>query len=125
MDSFRNFSFHDATELKMLADTGLATHWLPLIGSVEVLFGLLGLFAWRWRNYFLLTAIAMISALITVALRSPAQLTAAFNPVTFNLGVTGLCACGWLAHCSSAFAGRCLRRPPAESRKEVGHAVHL
>ena len=28
----------------------------------------------------------MIAALITVALRSPAQLTAAFNPVTLNLG---------------------------------------
>jgi LPXTG-motif cell wall-anchored protein len=117
--------FHDATELKMLAETGLATHWLPLIGSVEVLFGLLGLFAWRWRNYFVLTAIGMIAALITVALRSSAQLTAAFNPVTLNLGVAALCACGWLARCSSAFASHCLRRPPAESRKEVGRAVHL
>jgi hypothetical protein len=117
--------FHDATELKMLTDTGLATHWLPLIGSVEVLFGLLGLLAWRWRDYFVLTAIAMIAALITVALRSPAQLASAFNPVTLNLGVSALCVCGWLAHCSSAFAGRCLRRPLAGSRKEVDHAVHL
>ncbi|MGD0443753.1 MAG: DoxX-like family protein [Edaphobacter sp.] len=116
--------FHDATELKMLADTGIPLHWLPLIGFVEVLFGLLGLFAWRWRSYFVMTGVAMIAALITVALRSPAQLTAAFNPVTLNLGVAALCACGWLAHYSSAFAGRCFRRP-AESRKEVGHAVHL
>jgi hypothetical protein len=28
--------FHDATELRMLSDAGLATHWLPLIGSTEV-----------------------------------------------------------------------------------------
>lgn len=117
--------FHDATELKMLTDVGIATHWLGLIGSAEVAFGLIGLLAWRWRRYFTLTGVAMIAALITVARRSPAQLATAFNPVTLNLGVAALCACGWLAYCNSAFAGRCLRKPHAESRKEVSDAVHL
>jgi hypothetical protein len=117
--------FRDAIELKMLTDVGIATHWLPLAGSAEVVFGLIGLLAWRWRNYFTLTGVAMIAALITVGLRSPGQLTAAFNPVTLNLGVAALCACGWLAYSSSAFAGRCLRKSPAESRREVSDAVHL
>jgi hypothetical protein len=38
--------FHDATELKMLSDVGIATQWLPLIGSAEVAFGLIGLVVW-------------------------------------------------------------------------------
>jgi hypothetical protein len=112
----------------MLSDAGIATHWLPLMGSAEVLVGVLGLFTWRWRSYFALTGIAMIGALAAVALRSPAQLTAAFNPVTLNLGVLGLCVCGSLAHVSSAFAGRCLRRPrtvqPLQQEK-ASDAVHL
>jgi hypothetical protein len=120
--------FHDAAELAMLSDAGVAAHWLPLIGAAEVIFGVLGLCAWRWRGFFLLTAIAMICALVGVALRSPAQLTAAFNPVTLNLSVVGLCVCGWLAHFSSAFAGRCLRQPrtvqPMQQEK-ASDAVHL
>jgi len=59
-----------------------------------------------------------------VALRSPAQLTAAFNPVTLNLGVVGLCVSGWLAYFSSAFAGRC-RRKPQTKKEETSDALHL
>jgi hypothetical protein len=117
--------FHDAAELAMLSDAGIATHWLPLIGAAEVIFGVLGLFTWRWRGYFVLTGIAMIGSLAVVALRSPAQLTAAFNPVTLNLGVLGLCVCGWLAHFSSAFAGRCLRKPRTIQQEKASDAVHL
>jgi hypothetical protein len=109
----------------MLSDAGNTTHWLPLIGAAEVIFGVLGLFTWRWRGFFLLTAVAMICALAGVALRSPAQLTAAFNPVTLNLGVLGLCVCGWLAHFSSAFAGRCLRKPRTVQQEKASDAVHL
>jgi hypothetical protein len=117
--------FHDAAELAMLSDAGIAAHWLPLIGMVEVMFGMLGLFAWRWRDYFVLTGMAMIGALIGVALRSPAQLTAAFNPVTLNIAVAALCVCGWLAHFSAAFAGHCRRKPQAAKREKVRDAVHL
>jgi hypothetical protein len=120
--------FHDPGELAMLSDAGIATHWLRPIGAAEIIFGVLGLCTWRWRGYFALTGIAMIGALATVALRSPAQLTAAFNPVTLNLGVLGLCVCGWLAHFSSAFAGRCLRKSrtvqPMQQEK-ASDAVHL
>lgn len=117
--------FHDPAELVMLSDAGVATHWLPLIGTVEVIFGVLGLYTWRWRGFFLLTTVAMICALAGVALRSPAQLTAAFNPVSLNICVVGLCVCGWFAHFSSAFAGRCLRKPRTMQQNEVNDAVHL
>jgi hypothetical protein len=117
--------FHDAAEMAMLSDAGIAARWLPLIGAAEVAVGILGLFAWRWRGYFVLTGAAMIGALGAVALRSPAQLTAAFNPVTLNLNVLGLCVCGWLAHFGSAFAGRCLRKPQRTKQKEASDAVHL
>jgi hypothetical protein len=117
--------FHNAAESTMLLDAGIAAHWLPLIGMAEVIFGALGLIAWRWRGYFVLTGIAMIGALIGVALCSPAELTAAFNPVTLNIGVVALCLCGWIAHFSAAFAGRCRRKPRAANLKEVRDAVHL
>jgi hypothetical protein len=117
--------FHDAAELAMLSDAGVAAHWLPLIGAAEVGLGILGFFAWRWRGYFVLTGVAMISALGVVALRSPAQLTAAFNPVTLNLSLLGLCVCGWLAHFGSAFAARCMRKPQIAKQKEASDAVHL
>jgi len=120
--------FLDRVELAMLSDAGIAAHWLPLIGAAEIIFGLLGLLTWRWRGYFALTGIAMIGALAVVALRSPAQLAAAFNPVTLNLGVLGLCISGGLAHFSSAFAGRCLRKPttaPSEQQGKTSDAVHL
>ena len=120
--------FHDPAELAMLSAAGIATRWLPLIGAAEVIFGILGLLTWRWRGYFALTGIAMIGALAGVALRSPAQLTAAFNPVTLNLCVLALCVCGWLAHLSTAFAGRCLRKPRTAQRvqqEKASDAVHL
>jgi hypothetical protein len=117
--------FRDAAELTMLANAGIAADWLPLIGAAEILSGALGLFAWRWREYFALTGVAMIAALIAVALRSPGQLTAAFNPVTLNLSVLGLCVCGWFAHSSTAFAGRCRRKPQSSKQKEARDAVHL
>jgi hypothetical protein len=110
--------FRDPAELAMLSDAGIASHWLPLIGLAEVIFGLIGVFAWRWRGFFLLTALAMIFALVGVALRSPAQLTAAFNPVSLNISVAGVCVGGWLAHFSSAFAGRCLRKPQNSSTRK-------
>jgi hypothetical protein len=117
--------FRNAAELAMLSDAGIATHWLPLIGAAEVVFGVLGLLAWRWRSFFVLTGVALIGALAAVALLSPAQLTAAFNPVTLNLSVLGLCVCGWLAYACSAFAGRCLRKPKTVKQKETTDAVHL
>jgi hypothetical protein len=117
--------FHDAAELSMLSDAGIAARWLPLVGAAEVIFGIIGLVAWRWRSYFVLTSIAMIGALVGVTFRSPAKLTAAFNPVTLNLTVLGLCVCGWLAHSNSAFAGRCRRKAKTVKQEEASDALHL
>ncbi len=108
--------FRNADELAMLQSSGLSSAWLPWFGGAEVAFGLLGLVLWRWRGYLSLTAAAMAAALVGVALRSPAYLTAAFNPVTLNGGVFSLAAVAWLAWSFSAFAGRCRRRPKTATR---------
>ncbi len=104
--------FRNADELIMLRESGLHAAALPFIGSAEVLIGLAGLLLWRWRPYLLLTAAAMLLALVAVALRSPEYLRAAFNPVTLNLSVFALGLVGWWAWRYTAFAGRCLRRAP-------------
>ncbi len=104
--------FQNAGELIMLRESGLRAAALPFVGIVEVLIGLAGLLLWRWRPYLLLTAAGMLLALVTVALRSPEYLQAAFNPVTLNLSVCALGFVGWWAWRYTAFAGRCLRRAP-------------
>lgn len=105
--------FHDRDELALLAAQHLSAAWLPLAGAVEVALALLGLASWRWRGYFVLTAILMLCALAAVSGSAPAYLTHAFNPFTLNLGVAALCAAGFWSHPDAAFAARCLRRPPA------------
>ena len=104
--------FGNADELRMLHEAGLHASLLPWIGGAEVLIGLGGLALWRWRPYLLLTAAAMIAALIAVAAKSPAYLTAAFNPVTLNLPVFTLALVAWCAWPYTAFAGRCRRKAP-------------
>ena len=104
--------FHNRDELAMLHNSGLTNAWLPFIGAAEVLVGVTGLLLWRWRPFLLLTTAAMVLATAAVAHSSPAYLQAAFNPVTLNLGVFTLSVIGWLAWPYTAFAARCLRRPP-------------
>jgi hypothetical protein len=99
-------------ELSMLHAVNLSSHWLPWIGSSEIALGTLGLIFWRWRGYTLVTAVLMIIALIQVVAHSPEYVRAAFNPVTLNACVFGLSAVAWCAWRYSAFAGRCVRRPP-------------
>jgi hypothetical protein len=103
--------FRDPDELLMLQATGLSPATLPLIGGAELLAGIVGLVFWRWRSYLAFTAIGMLIALLTVALRSPQYLRAAFNPVTLNACVLALSGVAWWAWRYTAFAGRCLRRP--------------
>ena len=111
--------FHTTDELLMLHAAGLRSAFLPWIGGGEVLIGLVGLVFWRWRPYLLLTAAAMIAALAGVAARSPAYLTAAFNPVTLNLPVFALALVAWWAWPCTAFAGRCRRSPNAAKVTEA------
>ncbi len=102
--------FHNRDELAMLAQSGVSTALLPWIGSAEIVLALLTLVTWRHRGALLLNALAMVAALGAVALRSPAYLTSAFNPVTLNLGVIALSLAGFLAARRIPFAGRCRRR---------------
>ncbi|HEV1287060.1 MAG TPA: DoxX-like family protein [Bryobacteraceae bacterium] len=106
----------DADERAMMAAAGLPADLIPVIGLIEILFALVGLWLWRWRSYFLLNIVAMIVAASLVALRSPAYITAAFNPITLNAGVAFLSIAGYLAASSLATASRCLRRQLAERK---------
>jgi hypothetical protein len=107
--------YHNADELRMLQAAGWnfspLSPMVSLFGTAEIVTGIIGLLFWRWRGYLALTAVGMIVALATVALRSPEYLRAAFNPVTLNLSVLVLSIVAWWAWRYSAFAGRCLRRP--------------
>jgi DoxX-like family len=104
--------FPQADELHMLTAHGLPAQLLPIVGALEVAFGLVGLLAWRWRGYFLITSAVMLLALASVVITTPEFLTHAFNPVTLNLAVIALSCIGYLAYGSTAFAARCLRRSP-------------
>lgn len=104
----------DADERAMMAAAGLPSELIPLIGLIEVLVGIGGLWLWRWRPYFLLNIAAMIVAGLVVALKSPAYISAAFNPITLNSGVISLAIAGYLAASHVPTASRCLRRPPTE-----------
>jgi hypothetical protein len=96
----------------MLAQAGVALKFLPWIGGVEVLIGLLFLLMWRWRPMFVLNAAAMVLALLVVAVNSPHYLQAAFNPVTLNLAVIALSIAGWFASKCIPTSRRCLRKAP-------------
>ena len=108
--------FRDPDERQMLTDSGISPARIPLtislIGTAEILFGLLVLITWRRRSVFLLNAGLMVIALATVARRSPRYLRAAFNPVTLNLLVAAVSVVGWLASRSLPSARNCLRRDP-------------
>ncbi len=117
---YRSSCFHDADEQIMLAQAGVATHWLPWLGGAEIIFGLLVVGLWRWRGMFLLQITMMLGALGAVAIKSPAYLSHAFNPVTLNLLVAVTAAVGWIASNNLPSATRCLRKAPlqASNRKE-------
>ncbi len=112
---------HNRDELLMLHESGLRSGVLPWFGAAEVAIGVVGVVFWRWRSYLALTAAAMVLALGGVVWRSPAYLGGAFNPVTLNVGVFSLALIGWWAWRYSAFAGRCLRRPPRQTTGEDAH----
>jgi hypothetical protein len=105
----------DPTEMRLLAESGIPDEVIPnmltAIGWGEILFGLLVVFA-RGSGSLLLTIVFMIVATVTVAMNSPATLTAAFNPLTLNLVVAALALIGLVTCRDLPSARRCLRRPP-------------
>jgi hypothetical protein len=104
--------FHHLDERTMLSQAGIPLHWLPWIGTGEIIFAILILCTWNRRFVFVANGVLMVLATMAVALKSPAYLEAAFNPVTLNLSVLSLSIVGWLASRTLPSARRCLRKDP-------------
>jgi hypothetical protein len=109
--------FPSADERVMTGAAGISSGMVPAIGAVEIIFGMLTLALWRWRPFFVINALLMLVALVSVALNSPSYLFAAFNPVTLNVAMIVLSALGYLSGNELPTAARCLRRP-AEIREQ-------
>jgi hypothetical protein len=90
----------DHDELALLAAGGISpAHQIPVllvVGTVEILFGLLTLWFWRTPWPLLLSALAMLGATIAVAVSAPHYLVTAFNALTFNFAVAALSVIGFL-----------------------------
>jgi DoxX-like family len=108
--------FPSRDEVAMLEAVGLPVSFLPFIGVLELVLAAAALALWRWRGFFLLNALAMIAALATVALSSPAYLVTAFNPVTLNIATILLSLTGYFAAADLPSASHCLRKPIGESK---------
>lgn len=110
-----------ADEARMLGDAGFspatAGPVLTAIGWAEVAFGLVVLIVWRARWPLWLTLVLMPLALLGVAVRSPAYLSAAFNPVSLNVAVFALAAIALLEGGDVPSASRCRRRPAREDAR--------
>jgi len=108
--------FHNADELKMLTDAGVASAhllaWVSLFGWLEVCFALIMIVFWRSRWPLWCTIAGMFAATLAVSVNSPAYLTAAFNPLTLNLALAALAAIGLSVAGNLPSAKKCLRRPP-------------
>jgi len=85
---------------------------LQAVGLAEMVFGLALLAAWRAGSLFVVTSLLMIAGLMIVAIKSPAYLTAAFNPVTLNVAMIALSAIGLLSGRNLPSAARCQRIKP-------------
>jgi hypothetical protein len=107
--------FANPDEKAMIVAAGLPLTLLPTIGALELVFAAAALVLWRWRPLFIVNALFMMGALVSVGLRSPVYLAAAFNPVTLNAGMILLSIIGYLAGAKIPSASRCLRRTPKRS----------
>jgi uncharacterized membrane protein YphA (DoxX/SURF4 family) len=92
-------------ELRLLAGAGVPAHLLSYavtsLGLGEIAWGLLLLLHRRARWPFLVTAAAMLVALLAVAASAPGYLVAAFNVVTLNLAMIAISVIGWLTSACS------------------------
>lgn len=106
--------YRNMDEKTMLAQAGVPLAFLPWIGSLEILFGMLFLFRWDWRWLFPANIAFMVIATVSVSIESPAFLTAAFNPVTLNLAMIALSLIGYVASAQLASSRRCRRSASKE-----------
>lgn len=87
---------------------------VTILGCLEMAMGSAMLICWTSKHLFSVTAALMVIALGTVVLASPAELAAAFNPVTLNISVFALSLIGLIAGKNLASASHCLRTKPEE-----------
>ena len=110
--------FRHPDESLVLTDGGiserLAGQIVTAAGVIEIGVAFLLLIAWRRAWPVVLVVVLMAAALAGVAFTSPRYLTAAFNPVTLNLGVIALAIVVLLNRKDLPSASRCLRAAPAE-----------
>jgi hypothetical protein len=112
--------YRSPDELGMLSVTGMpATSVLSmtlLAGWLEIGFALVFIIFWRARWPLWVTIVAMLAATLGVGISSPGYLHQAFDPLTFNVAVAVLAACGLLSAPNLPTAKRCLRKPPEAER---------
>lgn len=112
--------YRSPDELGMLSVTGMpASSVLSmtlLAGWLEIGFALVFIVFWRARWPLWVTIVAMFAATLGVGISSPGYLHKAFDPLTFNLAVLVLAACGLLTAHNLPTAKRCLRKPPEAER---------
>ena len=84
---------------------------VTVAGWTEILFALLMLVLWRQKWPLWLTVVLMLVGIPIVATSAPAYLSAAFNPITLNLGLAALAAIGLIAGRDLPTAARCIRKP--------------
>jgi uncharacterized membrane protein YphA (DoxX/SURF4 family) len=106
--------FRSPDELDMLRNLGVASFALltVLAGWMEIGFALLLIFLWRSRWPLWTTIAGMLVATASVAVGSPSYFHRAFDPLTLNLSVAALAACGLAVVDSVPTASRCLRKAP-------------
>lgn len=112
--------YRSPDELGMLSVTGMphssVLSMTLLAGWLEIAFALGFIVFWRARWPLWVTIFAMFAATLGVGISSPEYLHKAFDPLTFNLAVLVLAACGLLTAPNLPTAKRCLRKPPAAER---------
>jgi len=104
--------YRQIDEQTMLMQAGLPISLLPWVGGAEILLGLLVLMTWNVRAVFAVNAVVMVVATVALAVRSPAYLTAAFNPVTLNFAIIALSLAGWIAARRLPSSRLCVRVTP-------------
>jgi uncharacterized membrane protein YphA (DoxX/SURF4 family) len=106
--------FRSPDELDMLRNLGVASFALltAVAGWIEIGFALLLIILWRARWPLRITIVGMIAATASVAVGSPSYFHKAFDPLTLNLSVAVLAACGLVVAENVPTASRCHREPP-------------
>jgi hypothetical protein len=112
--------YRSPDELGMLSVTGMPAasvlSMTLLAGWLEIGFALVFIIFWRARWPLWVTIVAMLAATLGVGISSPGYLHQAFDPLTFNVAVAVLAACGLLSAPNLPTAKRCLTKPPEAER---------